>query len=177
MTTNSISFDRAANYYDQTRQLFRTDGDPGPAAHPRSRRAASQDSRSRRRPRGRIGVPRPATRCGLDRLRSFDRDDEQAAPPKFPTVRLAQTNAAQLPFVADRFDAAITIHVLHLVGPWRAALREIKRVLKPGGVYLNSGIWHDGDCAQPQTEKLLARAHRDTRCKLAATGTARARRN
>ncbi len=30
--------------------------------------------------------------------------------------------------------------MLHLIGPWREALHEFKRVIKPGGVYINA--WH-----------------------------------
>ena len=141
MTTHSISFDRAANYYDQTRQLSEPMATQGlqlilDRAGPQARILEVGAGT------GRIGVP--LLQHGADWI-GCDLSSEMMSKlrAKVPTARLAQTNAAQLPFVADRFDAAITIHVLHLVGPWRAALREIKRVLKPGGVYLNSGIWHD----------------------------------
>ena len=57
---------------------------------------------------------------------------------KSPPARLAQADASCLPFAADSFDAVTTSHVMHLVGPWREALGEFRRVLKPGGVYINS---------------------------------------
>jgi SAM-dependent methyltransferase len=62
---------------------------------------------------------------------------------KSPSARLAQADAAQLPFPSHHFDALLTVHVMHLVGPWRAALREFKRVLKPAGLYIHSGSRRD----------------------------------
>jgi len=141
MATNSISFDRAANYYDQTRHLSEPMATQGlqlilDRAGPRAKILEVGAGT------GRIGVPllqHGADWIGCDL--SIEMMSKLRA--KIPAARLARVNAAQLPFVSDRFDAVITIHVLHLVGPWRAALREIKRVLKPGGVYLNNGNWHD----------------------------------
>jgi SAM-dependent methyltransferase len=52
-------------------------------------------------------------------------------------------NALRLPFAARHFDAVLTTHVMHLIGPWREALREYRRVLKPSGVYIDSTQWHD----------------------------------
>ncbi len=42
----------------------------------------------------------------------------------------------RLPFANASFDVALTCHVLHLVEDWRAALDEIRRILKRGGTYL-----------------------------------------
>jgi ubiquinone/menaquinone biosynthesis C-methylase UbiE len=56
---------------------------------------------------------------------------------KFPPASLAQADAALLPFPSNSFDAVLTIHVMHLIGPWREALREFRRVLKPEGKYLD----------------------------------------
>jgi SAM-dependent methyltransferase len=66
---------------------------------------------------------------------------------KIPAARLAQADAARLPFVSGRFDALITVHVLHLVGGWREALREFKRVLKPQGRYINGWTWQASNSA------------------------------
>jgi len=30
----------------------------------------------------------------------------------------------------------LAVHVMHLIGPWKESLREFKRALKPGGVFL-----------------------------------------
>lgn len=60
---------------------------------------------------------------------------------KYPSPRLVQADASHLPFPSARFDAALTVHVLHLIPAWREVLREIQRVLVPGGVYLNVRTW------------------------------------
>jgi ubiquinone/menaquinone biosynthesis C-methylase UbiE len=41
-----------------------------------------------------------------------------------------------IPFAGDCFDAAVAVHVLHLVPEWRRALDEVVRVVKPGGAFL-----------------------------------------
>jgi hypothetical protein len=35
----------------------------------------------------------------------------------------------------------MTVHVLHLISSWRDALREFRRLLAPGGAYLNVTTW------------------------------------
>src|SRR5207249_720410 len=64
---------------------------------------------------------------------------------KEPAARVAQGDATRLPFAAGQFDGLLTIHVLHLIGDWRMALREFRRLLRPGGVYVNSWNWHNAD--------------------------------
>jgi ubiquinone/menaquinone biosynthesis C-methylase UbiE len=141
MTERSISFDRAAGFYDQTRKLA------GPMAT-----IGVQTILDLAGPHGlilevgigtgRIGVPlleRGANLIGCDLSIEMMRQLRS----KYPAARLTRSDAARLPFPADRFDALITIHVLHLVGAWRTALRDFKRVLKSTGVYINSWHWHD----------------------------------
>lgn len=48
-------------------------------------------------------------------------------------LTLLQSDVTALPFPDHRFDAAIVVHVLHLVSAWRQALAEIRRVTAPGG--------------------------------------------
>ena len=140
-TTASISFDPAASFYDQTRHLsepMATQGlqfildKAGPAGHILEVGAGT----------GRISVPlllRGADLIGCDlSLEMMGKLRE-----KYPSARLCQTRAERLPFVSNRFDAVITVHVLHLVGPWREALSEIRRVLRPGGTYINNWNWHN----------------------------------
>ncbi len=51
-------------------------------------------------------------------------------------IYLVEANAARLPFVTDVFDAAIAVHVFHLIPGWRAVLDELARVLRPGAPLL-----------------------------------------
>lgn len=60
---------------------------------------------------------------------------------KYPAAPITQADAAHLPFPTNAFDAVLTVHVLHLVGLWKDALNEIRRVLKYGGIYLNIRTW------------------------------------
>jgi ubiquinone/menaquinone biosynthesis C-methylase UbiE len=62
---------------------------------------------------------------------------------KYRAAHLAQADASRLPFASCQFDAVLTTHVMHLIGPWREALREYRRLLKPGGAYIDSTQWHD----------------------------------
>jgi ubiquinone/menaquinone biosynthesis C-methylase UbiE len=151
----SLSFDQAAGYYDQTRGLpeplatggiqlilDRLQGDVG-------RRAQLLEVGTGT---GRIGVPlleRGANLLGCD-LSSKMLARQRA---KWPAARLAQADAIALPFGTGQFDGVLTIHVLHLVGAWQAALREIRRVLRPSGVFVNS--WN------PHTEQDIDTELRD----------------
>jgi ubiquinone/menaquinone biosynthesis C-methylase UbiE len=137
--SNSRSFDRAASIYDQTRPLLEpiaTHGlqaildHIGPSA-----RVLDVGTGT-----GRISVP--LLERGVD-LIGCDLSDKmlRRLQEKYPAARIAQADAARLPFPAHRFDAVLTVHVLHLIPPWREALREFRRVLAPGGVYLNVRTW------------------------------------
>ena len=55
-----------------------------------------------------------------------------------PSIHLVEGDAANLPFAADAFDSVTCSHAFYeLKGETqRGALREIRRVLKPGGVFL-----------------------------------------
>ena len=136
---NSLSFDRAADFYDQTRPLFEPIATQGIQAildlvGPTARILDVGTGT------GRISVPlieRGADLVGCDLSPKMLRRMVE----KRPAARLALADASRLPFPAARFDAALTVHVLHLIAPWREALREIRRVLLPGGIYLNVRTW------------------------------------
>ena len=136
--TNSISFDRAADFYDQTRDLAEPVAVRGIPAllnllSPRGRILDVGIGT------GRIAVPLidlGADVIGIDLSLKMMAKLRQ----KSPAVRIVQADASQLPFPDHTFDAALTTHVLHLTGPWREALREFQRVIKRGGVYINA--WH-----------------------------------
>jgi ubiquinone/menaquinone biosynthesis C-methylase UbiE len=133
----SRSFDRAAEIYDQTRPLFEASVEKGMGA---LLEAAGEGARILEvgTGTGRISIPlleRGANLVGCDlSRRMLSRQRE-----KYPAARLVQSDAATLPFPANHFEAVLVVHVMHLIGPWKEALREFKRALKPGGVFLNVG--------------------------------------
>ncbi|KLL11437.1 class I SAM-dependent methyltransferase [Protofrankia coriariae] len=47
--------------------------------------------------------------------------------------RIARADASAIPFADGSVDACVAVHVLHLVGNIPAVLREVARVLRPGG--------------------------------------------
>jgi len=139
--TTSRSFDRAADYYDQTRDLpepVATYGIPALLNFIASNGKILDVGTGT----GRISVP--LLRLGADVI-GVDLSLNMMAKlrEKYPSPRLAQADASRLPFRSQQFDAVLTMHVMHLVAPWREALREYCRVLKPEGVYIDSTQWHD----------------------------------
>lgn len=73
-------------------------------------------------------------------------------------LTLVQGDATALPFADRAFDVALTVHLLHLVSNWQNVLTEIRRVLKPGGVFLythgrvKDAVPGEFDFNQPQHE-------------------------
>ena len=131
----SQSFDRAANIYDQTRPLPEATATHGIQAilDIAGPGALILDAGTGT---GRISIPlleRGARLVGCDLSMKMLRRLQE----KFSSAPLAQADIAHLPFLVNYFDALLTVHVMHLVGPWREALREFRRVLNPGGKYLN----------------------------------------
>jgi ubiquinone/menaquinone biosynthesis C-methylase UbiE len=136
---SSRSFDRTAETYDQTRPMLESFAASGIQAildivGPTARILDVGTGT------GRISIPllgRGADLVGSDLSAKMLRRLRE----KHLTARIAQADASNLPFPGDCFDAVLTVHVLHLVDPWLDALGEIRRVLKPGGVYLNIRTW------------------------------------
>src|SRR4030095_10096221 len=135
----SRSFDRAANIYDQTRPLLEPIAKHGlqailDLAGPQARILDVGTGT------GRISIPlleRGVDLVGCDiSSRMLKRLQE-----KFSTACIAQADASRLPFPNGHFDVVLTVHVMHLIPPWREALREFRRVLVPGGLYLNVRTW------------------------------------
>ena len=61
---------------------------------------------------------------------------------------LATANALQLPFADDTFDKIICSEVLEHIPDYKSVLREIERVLKPGGLFCASvpRAWPEAIC-------------------------------
>ena len=146
---SSISFDQASGYYDATR------GYP-PGVEERIADAIVAASGATADTRflelgigtGRIALPlltRGYDYAGIDlsanmmeQLRSKVAAFAAAHPEHAPLrVDLRVGDSTQLPYADASFDVALTVHVLHLIPNWQAAIDEALRVLTPGGVYLN----------------------------------------
>lgn len=131
----SIPFDRAVEYYDQTRGF-----PPGVERDVAAMiaRAGNLDGSGRVLEvgvgTGRIALPlsqHAGAVFGLDLSRPMMerlRRKQQHEP-----VYLTQGDALHLPFPAATFDAAMVVHVFHLIPEWRAAVDELRRVLRPDG--------------------------------------------
>jgi ubiquinone/menaquinone biosynthesis C-methylase UbiE len=136
---SSRSFDRAAKIYDQTRLLHEPIATHGIQAilDIIGTRARVLDIGTGT---GRISIPlleRGVDLIGCDlSAKMLQRLQE-----KFPAARIVQADASLLPFPTAHFDFVMTVHVLHLIPPWREALREFRRVLRPDGTYFNIKTW------------------------------------
>ncbi|MBI5957981.1 MAG: class I SAM-dependent methyltransferase [Chloroflexi bacterium] len=143
MPSDSVAFDRAVDYYDDTR------GFPsGEEKHIGAlfARVGGLTSASRVFEvgigTGRIALPLAPhvgqivgvdlARPMLERLRA-----KQTTEP----VRVIIGDATALPLYSGKFDAAVAVHIFHLIPRWRDALREVARMLRPGGMLLSG--WND----------------------------------
>jgi ubiquinone/menaquinone biosynthesis C-methylase UbiE len=132
---NSLSFDRAAGYYDQTRSMPQEVTRQGVGA---IMELAGKDARilDVGTGTGRVSIPlleSSADLVGCDLSLPMLRRLQE----KLPGARILQADGSRLPFPTAHFDAVLTVHVVHLIAPWQEALREFRRVLRPGGSYLN----------------------------------------
>ncbi len=126
-----MCFDRAAPFYDQTRAL------PDHVRAAVARLATDLlDKRSRLIEIG-IGTGRIARLLHEHGARITGVDLSWAMMARLresgADIALAQADAHHLPFADQRFEAAILVHVLHLVGDWQQVLSEVRRVLRPDG--------------------------------------------
>lgn len=142
-TSHSLAFDRAADFYDETRLL------PDDVARA-VRTAILHAIGNPPTPRllelgvgtGRIAAPFLAagdSYVGVDLSLPMMRRLEE----KSSDALLANADVTRLPFSDETFDAAIAIHVFHLVGDWQRALDEARRVVVPGGYLVWSWHWRD----------------------------------
>jgi len=142
--SHSVCFDRAADFYDATRSF-------PPAVEEEIAAAISAAVGATPETHflevgigtGRIALPlirRGYSYCGVDiserMLAVLRRKIQQDLGQMPPQVHLQMADATQLPYGDRCFDVVITVHVLHLIREWQQAIAEIRRVLKPSGVYL-----------------------------------------
>ena len=136
--TESVSFDRAADYYDRTRavaddvmeRLVPILMAELPPAEPCLEIGIGT---------GRIALPLVAAGApvtGVDISSEMLR--RLVAKKRGPWPEVAVADATRLPFCEATFGSAIASHVLHLMPRWKDALTEIQRVVRPGGVLLVS---------------------------------------
>lgn len=130
----SVSFDRAAGYYDRTRGMSPAalEGVVGVLAGELAERGACLEVGVGT---GMLAIPLAdagiAVR-GVDLSRPMlERLIENAGARPFPLV---QGDATALPFASGRFGCVLLRHVLHLIPGWQDAILEAVRVAVPGGV-------------------------------------------
>ncbi len=58
-------------------------------------------------------------------------------------IHLVRCDIGKLPFRPAVFDAALAVHVLHLVSDWAGVLAQLSRLVKPGGKLLLGRDWTD----------------------------------
>jgi SAM-dependent methyltransferase len=73
-----------------------------------------------------------------------------------PAPRLAQADAANLPFAAATFDAVLLVQVLSRASDWRALLSDAIRVLRPDGTLIIGRVAAPDDGVDARMKSRLA---------------------
>lgn len=130
----SVVFDRAADYYDETRG-FPPGVEDQIAILIRDLAHLTTFSRVLELGigTGRIALPlskhvRAVYGVDLSRLMLNRLLAKQSSEP----IHVVEGDITRLPFKPSSFDAAVAVHVFHLVPNWQDSLRELARVLRPG---------------------------------------------
>ena len=161
----SLSFDRAAPLYDATRGY-------APDVAEQIGKAIVEAAGAQPGTRfvevgvgpGRIAVP--IARLGYDytgvdisegmvaRLR--DKAAALSAGATAPLrLQVVIADMTALPFSDASFDAAVAVHVFHLVRAWKQAVDEVLRVLRPGGLLLH--CWDNYLASDTSTQSMQER--------------------
>jgi ubiquinone/menaquinone biosynthesis C-methylase UbiE len=134
---NQISFDRAADFYDSTR------GHPAGVSEKIASALANNLPPNARLLEVGIGTGRIARPLldhgfaitGVDISRKMMKRLSKQLDSANSTIDLAEADALRLPFSNRVFNAAISVHVIHLVSEWKKLLFEVHRVIsKPGSI-------------------------------------------
>lgn len=152
--STSISFDRAAGFYDQTRG-FPAGMSERVAATAIALLGANAHVLEIGVGTGRIAKPLLAagvrvtgidlSRNMMNRLRDTLGD--------VPAPALLEGDITRLPFADGTFGAVIGVHILHLVSGWQMALDEALRVMKAGGaLLLGRNSYHPNDTQAIRTQ-------------------------
>ena len=156
MSDGSVVFDRAAGYYDQTRDL------PADTAAAQNELLVQQLS-GLTAPVLEIGVGTgriaiPLADAGLE-VFGVDLSAPMLArlAAKRSGFAAARASAARLPLRDNSVGAVIACHVLHLIPDWRQVIDEVLRVLQPGGLLLATRGRRDGSAGELQ-QRLRAAA-------------------
>lgn len=136
----SISFDRASHFYDATRTI---------PAEALEQIVDSIVQVTKATPdtqflepgigTGRIALPflqRGYRYTGVDISENMMTELRRKIEASDYRLTLIQGDVTALPLPDRSFDVAIAVHLLHLVSDWQAALAEIRRVLKPDGMFI-----------------------------------------
>lgn len=142
----SVSFDRAATYYDQTRG-FPAGIDLKAAALIAQTAGITRESQVVEIGvgTGRLALPlaqHSGPYYGVD-LSAAMMDVLRAKRTLYPAgdIRLAAGDVMRLPLRSASVDFAVMVHILHLIPDPQAAVRELARVLKPGGLAIAGWNW------------------------------------
>lgn len=63
--------------------------------------------------------------------------------PRGPRVTVCAADAGQLPYATSAFEAVFDFGIIHHVPDWRAAVREVARVLRQGGLFFFERFFGD----------------------------------
>src|SRR4051812_44421566 len=142
--SESIAFDRAAEYYDATRGFAPEQEAAIAAALVAALGPPSGPVLELGIGTGRIAIPVQGqggyAYYGIDLARPMlEKLRENAAARGDHRFPLGRGDITRLPFPDATFAALVAVHVFHLVPDWRAALAEARRVLRPGGLFLYAG--------------------------------------
>ena len=129
--TGSISFDRAAAFYDETRGGEQRGKLCAQALEPLF--ASSGLTLEIGVGTGLVGA---ALQAGGRCVVGVDISVQMLQQARSRKLAVARADALALPFVSGSVDDAYSVWVLHLVADPAAVLREVMRVLRPGGRYV-----------------------------------------